>query len=76
MMAMFLFAVFFLVLFLLGKFSASIARSQDNRLLRPGASFLLLGAYLSLLVSLGIVGVLVGFEKSDFYVACVLCGDA
>src|SRR6185436_11239884 len=58
----------------LGKFSASIARTKQNRLLRPGASFLLLGAYLSLLVSLGIVGVLAGFEKTDFYVAWVLCG--
>src|SRR5438876_268608 len=42
-MALALFSVFALVLFLLGRFSATIARLEDNRLLRPGASYLLLG---------------------------------
>jgi len=72
---MFLFGVvFFLVLFLLGKFSATMARLENHRLLRPGAGYLLLNAWLSLLVGLGIVGVLAGFSKADLYVAFVLCG--
>ena len=41
-----LFGVFALVLFLLGRFSATIARLEHQRLLRPGASYLLLNAFL------------------------------
>jgi regulator of protease activity HflC (stomatin/prohibitin superfamily) len=72
--ALALFGLFALVLFLLGKFSATLARLQHRRLLRPGASWLLLGAYLCFFVALGIVGVEAGFPKADFYVALVLCG--
>ena len=68
-----LFGLFAFVLFLLGRFSATIARLGEHRLLRPGASYLLLGAYLCALVSLGIVGVWVDFAKADYYVAHVLC---
>ncbi len=68
-----LFAVFALVLFLLGKFSATIARIEDQRLLRPGAGYLLLGAYISFLVTVGIIGVVLGFGKSDLVVARILC---
>ena len=73
MVAMALFGLFALVLFLLGKFSATIARLENHRLLRPGASYLLLGAYLCFFVALGIVGVAAGFPKTDFVVARVLC---
>jgi regulator of protease activity HflC (stomatin/prohibitin superfamily) len=72
--ALALFGLFALVLFLLGKFSATIARLENHRLLRPGASWLLLGAYLCFVVSLGVVGVEAGFPKADFYVTGVLCG--
>jgi modulator of FtsH protease HflK len=72
--ALALFSLFALVLFLLGKFSATIARLEKVRLLRPGASWLLLSAYLCFLVALGIVGVEVGFRRTDYYVAFVLCG--
>jgi regulator of protease activity HflC (stomatin/prohibitin superfamily) len=72
--ALALFGLFALVLFLLGKFSATLARLQHRRLLRPGANWLLLGAYLCFIVALGIVGVEAGFPKADFYVALVLCG--
>jgi regulator of protease activity HflC (stomatin/prohibitin superfamily) len=72
--ALALFALFALILFLLGKFSATIARLEDHRLLRPGASYLLLGAYLCFFVALGIVAVQAGFARVDFYVAHVLCG--
>ena len=63
-----------LVLFLLGRFSATIARLEHHRLLRPGASYLLLNAFLCLVVALGMVGVWAGFPKADLYVAHVLCG--
>ena len=66
--------MFALVLFLLGKFSAAIARLENHRLLRPGASYLLLAAYLCFLVALGIAGVEADFPKADFYAAHVLCG--
>jgi modulator of FtsH protease HflK len=69
-----LFAVFALLLFLLGRFSATIARLEHHRLLRPGSSYMLFNAFLSLLVALGMVGVWAGFPKADFYVAHVLCG--
>jgi modulator of FtsH protease HflK len=72
--ALALFAVFFLVQFLLGKFSSTMARLEDHRLLRPGASYLLLGAYLSLAVVGGIIGVQAGFPKADLFVAFALCG--
>jgi regulator of protease activity HflC (stomatin/prohibitin superfamily) len=65
---------------MLGKFSAARARLEQHRLLRPGASYLLLGAYLCFVVALGIVGVQAGFPRTDhgvvadFYVANVFCG--
>ena len=43
-------------LFLIGKFSAGIARMEERRLLRPGAGWLLLGAYLCFLVTAGLAG--------------------
>src|SRR5438093_2150641 len=61
MAALALFGLFALLLFLLGKFSTTIARLEDHRLLRPGASYLLLGAYLCFLVALAIAAVQGGF---------------
>jgi modulator of FtsH protease HflK len=69
-----LFGVFALLLFLLGRFSATIARLERQRLLRPGASYMLFNAFLCLVVALGMVGVWAGFPKVDYYVAHVLCG--
>src|SRR4030095_8967427 len=74
MVALSLFGLFALVLFLLGRFSATIARLEDHRLLRPGANYLLLGAYLCFLTALGISGVKAAFPKTGFFVARVLCG--
>ena len=74
MVALSLFGLFALVLFLLGKFSAAITRLERHRLLRPGASYLLLGAYLCFVVALGIVGVQAGFSRTDFYIGNVFCG--
>ena len=52
-----LFGIFALLLFLLGRFSVTIARLENHRLLRPGANFLLAGAYICLVTALGIAGV-------------------
>jgi regulator of protease activity HflC (stomatin/prohibitin superfamily) len=72
-----LFAIFALLLFLLGRFSVTIARLEDQRLLRPSASFLLAGAYVCAFTALGIAGVKTEFSRADFWVArglCVLLG--
>jgi regulator of protease activity HflC (stomatin/prohibitin superfamily) len=61
-------------LFLVGRFSATFARLQNQRLLRPGASYLLLNAVLCAVVGAGIVAVQAGFRKTDLYVAFALCG--
>lgn len=71
--ALALFALFALLLFILGRFSATFARLENQRLLRPGASYLLLNAFLAAAVAAGIIGVLAGFPKVDLYVAYVLC---
>ena len=73
MVALSLFGLFALVLFLLGRFSATIARLENHRLLRPSASHLLLGAYLCFVTALGIAGVKAEFPKADFIVARGLC---
>lgn len=73
MLALSLFGLFALVLFLLGRFSATLARLEDHRLLRPGANWLLLGAYLCLLTALGIAGVRTEFPRADLYLARGLC---
>jgi membrane protease subunit HflK len=68
-----LFGLFALVLFLLGRFSATVARLERHRLLRPSASYLLCNAVFCLVVALGMVAVWAGFPKADFYVAHALC---
>lgn len=69
-----LFGLFALTLFLLGKYSVGLTRSGGARLLRPGASYLLLGAYVCFLVTACIAAVELGFPKVDRYVAQVLAG--
>ena len=68
-----LFGIFALLLFLLGRFSVTIARLENHRLLRPGASFLLAGAYVCFFTALGIAGVKAGFPKADFWLTRALC---
>jgi len=70
----FLFLLLFLIQFLVGRFSATFARLENQRLLRPGASFLLLNAVLCVAVGGGIIGVQGGYSRTDLYVAYVLCG--
>jgi membrane protease subunit HflK len=72
-----LFAIFALLLFLFGRFSVTMARLENNRLLRPGASVLLAGAYVCAFTALGIAGVEAKYPNADFWVArglCVLLG--
>ncbi len=72
-----LFAIFALLLFLVGRFSVTIARLEDQRLLRPSASFLSAGAYVCAFIALGIAGAKTQWPSSDFWVArglCVLLG--
>jgi len=74
MVPMFVFGiVFFLSLFLLGRFSATMARLENNRLLRPGAGYMLLNAWLCLAVAVGIVFVAGGAVTSGFLRRSRIC---
>src|SRR2546428_7011547 len=66
-------ALFALFLFLLGKYSPSLARLEGQRLLRPGAGYLMLGAFMSGLAATSEAAVLCDFPKVDVYVAYGLC---
>ena len=68
-----LFAIFALILFLIGRFSVTMARLEDNRLLRPGSSFTLASAYVCLFTSVAILGVVLGFVRADVWVARAFC---
>ena len=68
-----LFGIFALLLFLFGRFSVTMARLENHRLLRPGASFLLAGAYVCALAALGVAGVEAKYPNADFWAARVLC---
>jgi regulator of protease activity HflC (stomatin/prohibitin superfamily) len=71
--AMFFFGAVFFVLLLVGRISANRARLENDRLLRPGASHMLLNAWLSLAVAVGTIFVFGGALRADFYVARGLC---
>jgi len=66
------FAGLFLLLFLLGKYSTGVARLEKLRLLRPGASYLLLNAIICVSVVAGIAVSWVGYPAADLYVARAL----
>lgn len=72
--ALSMFFIFFGLLFLFGRFSTTMARLEDNRLLRPGASFLLAGAYVCAFTAVGIGGVEAKYANADLWVARGLCG--
>jgi regulator of protease activity HflC (stomatin/prohibitin superfamily) len=69
-----LFATVAVVLFMVGRFSATIARLENQRLLRPSASYVLLNAVLSAVVALDLVLVWFGYPLTDTYIAFALCG--
>jgi membrane protease subunit HflK len=70
--AMALYGLFALVLFQFGKYSAVLARLEKQRLLRPQASYLLLGAVLSLVTAGVEVAGWAGYPKVDLVAARVL----
>jgi regulator of protease activity HflC (stomatin/prohibitin superfamily) len=72
MVALSLFGLLALILFLIGRFSGTIARLENHRLLRPGANYLLLAAYLCGLAALAVAGVKAEFPNADLYVARAL----
>jgi len=74
MVTLSLLGLFALGLFLLGKFSSTIARLENHRLLRPGSTQLLFGAYAAAVAALAIVGVEMGAPTMDLIVAKVLTG--
>jgi modulator of FtsH protease HflK len=61
--------ILFVVLFLLGRFSLSLSKLAEQRLLRPVASFVLGDAYLMLVAAVMAVFVIAGFPHLDLYVA-------
>ena len=67
-----LYSAFALVLFLLGKYSAGIARLEGQRLLRPAASYMLLGAYFTFVVTVSIAFSYGGYMAVDLYAARAL----
>ncbi len=67
LITMSLLALFALVLFIFGKYSSSIARLEKQRLLRPSATYLLLGAYLLAASVVGIICFEGGFPAVDYY---------
>jgi regulator of protease activity HflC (stomatin/prohibitin superfamily) len=73
-----LYAIFALLLFLLGRFSVTMARLEDHRLSRPGASFILAGAYVCFFTALAIAVVKTQyFPRADFWLGrafCILLG--
>ncbi len=73
MPALSLFAIISLLLFLLGRFSVTISRLEDHRLLRPSSSFLLAGAFVCTFTALGMAAVEGKFLAADAWVARGLC---
>jgi regulator of protease activity HflC (stomatin/prohibitin superfamily) len=74
LVAMALLGLLALILFMVGKYSAGIARLEKERLLAPGSSWLLLGSYLLALVVAGVAFVQAGFPNVDLYLGRALCG--
>lgn len=72
-LALGLFGGVFLVLFLIGQYSAGVARLDDRRLLRPGANWVLLGAYLAAITAAVLGAMLAEVPKADILVARLIC---
>src|ERR1041385_2886952 len=72
MVALALFGVQALILFVLGKYSANLARLDGQRLVRPAASFQVLGAYLSMAIAVCIGLFYGGQTRADLWMARVV----
>jgi modulator of FtsH protease HflK len=69
-----LFAIFALLLFLIGRFSVTMARLENHRLLRPGASFILAGAFVCAFAAVAIALVQTqAFFRADVWVGRAIC---
>jgi regulator of protease activity HflC (stomatin/prohibitin superfamily) len=73
MPALSLYAIFALLLFLIGRFSVTMARLADHRLLRPGASFILAGAYVCFFTALAVAAVKTQYPRADAWLASAFC---
>ena len=62
-----------LILFLVGRFSAVIARLQRLPLLQPSATYLLLGAFVCAFIAAGQMGVWMGYREADLYLGKAFC---
>ncbi|NGO38855.1 hypothetical protein G4L39_05525 [Limisphaera ngatamarikiensis] len=69
LVAMSFFGLFALILFLVGKFASTLARLENQRLLRPGGDAVLFGAYVCMLAVAAVVGVEAGWPRTDLWVA-------
>jgi regulator of protease activity HflC (stomatin/prohibitin superfamily) len=67
--AMAIYALFALLLLLLGKYSSGIARLEHQPLLRPGAGYLLLGSVVCFLMAALEAAVWFGAARADAYLA-------
>lgn len=73
MISLGIFAGIALVLFMIGRFMVTIARLDDNRLLRPASNLVLLGSYLTFFCAAATIGDKVDFPKADLYLARAFC---
>jgi len=72
LIALGVFGLFGLILFILGKYSAGLVKLEQQKYLSPGASFLLLSAYLLGANIVSIIAFEAGFENSDIVLAKIL----
>src|SRR5919109_2561284 len=68
-----LYALFALILFLLGKYSAGLARLDGQRLLRPAAGYMMLGSLICFIVAVTQGATYFGFTRADLQVARGFC---
>ncbi len=66
------FGIFMLVQFLLGKFSAGIARLEKQRLMRPGSAYMLLCSFASLLSLTALIFAYLDSPRADVIIARAL----
>lgn len=71
--AMALYGIFALGMFLVGKYSVGVARLENQPMLRPSASYVMLGAFVSLIIAITEAGKWIGFVDADLLVAKAIC---
>jgi membrane protease subunit HflK len=66
------FGIFMLFQFLLGKYSAGVARLEKQRLMRPGSAYMLLCSFASLLTLTALIFAYLGNPNVDVFIARAL----